>query len=176
MRMRILVATFGLISITLILKVFSRPKIIAAQCIRGGVEDNFKLSEASIIVNTRNGKHFFYDNFFDVLRPFPEITSSKNNSYKDFTFTKDITYSIKKNNKIFYEVIENKHTNYRLLNKSTTEPGYGKFILDLKNKKLSYSHDVHHQQIPDGKNYLLDANQIEGTVDCKFIKVSRKYY
>ena len=45
---------------------------------------------------------------------------------------KNITYSIKKNNKIFYEVIENKHTNYNLLNKSTIEPEYGKFILDLK--------------------------------------------
>mgnify|MGYP001360253988 CR=1 FL=1 len=176
MKLRILVATFGLISITLILKVFSRPKIIAAQCTRGGVEDTFKLSEAHIIVNTRNGKHFFYDNFFDELRPFQEINSWKNNTPEYVTVTEDITYSIKKNNKIFYEVIYNTHTYYPLLNKSTTEPGYAKFILDLKNKKLSYSHDVHSKQIPDGKYFLRDANQIEGTVDCKFIKVSRKYY
>ena len=170
MKMRILVATFGLISITLILKVFSKPKIIAGKCIRGGVEETFKVSRASIIVNTRNGKQFFYDNFFDELRPFPKITSLQSPN-KEFTFTKDITFSIKKNNKIFYELISKQNTYYPMLDKSTTEIGYSKFILDLKNKKLSYSHDVHDKRIPDGKNTLLDDNQIEGTVDCKFIKV-----
>ena len=69
------------------MKVFSRPKIIAAVCTLSGVEDTFKLSEAHIIVNTRNGKHFFYDKFFDELRPFPEISSGKNES-EYFTYTK----------------------------------------------------------------------------------------